>query len=166
MSNVLEKFRRIVDFRIWSCGLKYVERSKLAPFARRLRVLDFFNNNIEDIPEDAFNDLTQLQELKLLNNRIKHLHEKTFQNLRHLKWFFAEFNEIEDLPEHLFDPTQIVVVSMKNNKLTRIYVDFRKLRNVNVIDFNNNVCIDQCLGHYCGKMSVAEMQNQIEQKCR
>ena len=165
MSKIVEKFKNIHDLRIWTCGLKFIERSKLAIFAKKLRVVDFFNNHIEEIPEDAFDDLLRLEELKILNNRVKHLPEKLFHNLKNLKYFFAENNEIEELPPRFFINTQIAVVSLKNNLLKRIFVDFRRLPNVNIIDLNQNTCISQCLGHYCGKMSVAEMQKEIREKC-
>jgi len=165
MSEIVEKFKNIHDLRIWTCGLKFIERSKLAIFAKKLRVVDFFNNHIEEIPEDAFDDLLRLEELKILNNRVKHLPEKLFHNLKNLKYFFAENNEIEEIPSRFFINTQITVVNMTNNLLKRIFVDFRRLPNVNVIDLNQNTCISQCLGHYCGKMSVAEMQREIREKC-
>ncbi|CAG9811941.1 unnamed protein product [Chironomus riparius] len=165
MSEIVSKFKNIHDLRIWTCGLKFIERSKLAIFAKKLRVLDFFNNHIEVIPDDAFADLLRLEELKILNNRVKFLPENIFHNLKNLKYFFAENNEIEELPARLFIDTQIAVVSMKNNLLKRVFVDFRRLSNVNVIDFHQNTCISQCLGHYCGKMSVAEMQKEIREKC-
>lgn len=162
---MLKKFRRIRDLRIWSCGLKFVERSKLSIF-KRLTVLDLFNNHIETIPADAFNDLTLLTELKILNNRVKSLDERLLKNLKNLAYFFAENNEIEELPEELFENTNIAVVNLKNNRLKKIHVDFRQLRNVNNIDLDGNVCMSKCLGHYCGKMSVDEFQNEILQKCR
>ncbi|KAL7015398.1 hypothetical protein ACKWTF_016430 [Chironomus riparius] len=166
MSNVVEKFKNIHDLRIWTCGLKFIERSKLSIFAQKLRVLDFFNNYIEEIPQNAFDDLLRLEELKILNNRIKHLPENLFYNLKNLKYFFAENNEIEELPARLFNETQIIVVSMKNNNLMNISVDFRNLKNVKVIDLQQNTCISQCLGFYCGRMSVDEMQEEIQQKCQ
>lgn len=165
MTEIVSKFKNIYDLRIWTCGLKFIERSKLTIFAKNLRVLDFFNNHIEQLPENVFDDLLRLEELKILNNRVKHLPENLFHNLKNLKYFFAENNEIEELPARLFIDTQIAVVSMKNNLLKRIFVDFRRLRTVNVIDFHQNTCISQCLGHYCGQMSVAEMQQEIRQKC-
>jgi Leucine-rich repeat (LRR) protein len=166
MSAVAEKFKHIVDLRICKCKLKYIERSKLAVFSKRLRILDLYNNNIETLPVDTFDDLTQLHELKILNNRIKHLPENLFRNLKNLKMFNADYNEIEELPKRFFDPTpQIVSIQMNNNELSRIYVNFCRLSDLNVIDFSQNACINQCLGHYCGKISVDEMQKEIDEKC-
>lgn len=162
---ILKKFTRVRDFRIWSSQLKFIERSKLKPF-KKLRVLDFFNNLIEEIPEDAFDDLSQLEELIILKNRIKKLSQNLLKNLHNLKWFRAKENEIETLPANFFDGTQeIVEVQMSENNLKKVFVDFNSLRNVNVIDFNNNDCISKCLGHYCERISVNDMQKEIEAKC-
>jgi hypothetical protein len=164
MSEVVRKFPRVKDLRIWNCGLKHIERRKLGIFTR-VRVIDFFQNHIEDIPSDAFDDLPQLEELKILNNRVKKLPENLFKNLRNLVYFFAQYNEIEELPANLFDGTQIAVVNLKGNRLKRIGVDFRMLSRVNNVDLDGNLCINTCWGHYCGKMTVEVLQEEIDEKC-
>jgi hypothetical protein len=35
-----------------------------------------------------------------------------------------------------------------------------------VIDLNQNECMSKCLGHYCERVSVIDMQREIEIKCR
>lgn len=165
LSDVVKKFPGIRSFLIFSSGLKYIERSKLSIF-KRIRILDFFNNNIQEIPADAFDDLTNLQELVLRKNQIRVLPPNLFHNLRNFKWLRAEENQIEILPEGIFDGTQLVEVQMKKNNLKKIYVDFTRLSNVNVIDFKLNQCINRCLGHYCEKIPVFEMQRTINERCK
>lgn len=165
LSKVVQKFSQIRDFRIWSCQLKFIERSKLKPF-KKVRVVDFFNNLIEEIPDDAFDDLTQLDELKILNNRIRVLPKKLLSKLNRLKYFRAQENEIEVLPKNFFEGTQIVEVQMFKNNLKKIAVNFKNLANINVIDFLQNDCINKCLGHYCERISVNDMQNEIDIKCK
>lgn len=165
LSKALIKFTRIREFRIWSCQLKFIEKSKLKIF-KKIKILDFFNNLIEEIPEDAFNDLVQLEELILLKNRIKTLPPKLLKNLKNLKWLRTQENEIEILPPNFFDGTIVVEVQMSKNNLKKIFVDFKLLINVNVIDFNSNDCINKCMGHYCERIKVEDMQREIEQKCR
>ncbi|KAG5666898.1 hypothetical protein PVAND_014905 [Polypedilum vanderplanki] len=164
MSLITKLFPRVRDLRIWNSGLKYIERRKIGIFTR-VRVLDFFQNKIEVIPSDAFDDMPQLEELKILNNRVKHLPENLFKKLKNLIYFFAEYNEIEELPRKLFEGTKIAVINLKGNQLKKINVDFTMLPNVNNIDLDGNICINRCLGHYCGKMSVAELQREINEKC-
>lgn len=165
LSSVVKKFDRIRDFRIWSCQLKFVERSKLKPF-KKITVLDLFNNLIEDIPANTFDDLTNLEELKILKNRLQALPQNLLSKLNRLKYFRAQENEIEALPANFFDGTQIVEVQMFANNLKRIDVNFRNSPNILVIDFLNNDCINKCMGHYCERISIDEMQNAIDMKCK
>lgn len=79
----------------------FIERSKLKIFTENLRVLNFFNNHIEELPQNIFDDLVRLEELKIINNRVKHLPENLFYNLTNLKYFFAENDGNEELPAQL-----------------------------------------------------------------
>lgn len=165
LSKIVTKFDRIRDFRIWSCGLKYLERSKLKAF-KKIIVLDLFNNLIEEIPENTFDDLTNLEELIILRNRLQSLPETLLRKLNRLKYFRAQENEIETLPANFFDGTQIVEVVMSKNNLKKIAVNFNNYANINLIDFKNNDCINKCRGHSCEQISVDEMQKAIEMSCK
>jgi Leucine-rich repeat (LRR) protein len=48
----------------------------------RLKFLFLFNNQLRELPEEIFNDLTSLKYLNLKKNRIKKLPKNVFVNLK------------------------------------------------------------------------------------
>ncbi len=103
---------------------------------------------IEEIDENAFDNLQILIFLGLHKNRIKTLHVNTFSNLGNLKNIYLDENQLKELPAKLFE---------SNKKLRKLYLSSNKIEAVEegtfdglteltVLNLNNNTCINKLYG--------------------
>lgn len=164
-------FKNLQEFFVWFSKLKYVERENFKDMNKLLR-LDLAYNQVEDIPEDTFWDLTSLEGLWLQENKIKILQQNVFQTLENLKFFAAESNEIEELHPDLFHNNfRLEKIFLSGNKIKSIGVDFGKFPAINALDFTMNVCIDKefnaqstwCSDIHC--VSKNELNEAIKENC-
>jgi Leucine-rich repeat (LRR) protein len=147
---------------IWNSGLKYVERRQLAKITQ-LTYLDLRHNLIEDLPEDVFNDLVNLEELHVAANQIKVLPPKLLWNLPKLKKFGTDGNQIELIPRDLFKNNRDLE-NFWNNKIRRIEMDFTLLTKLNHLYLCNNTCInDGCRS--CNFDLLRQIQERINRNC-
>lgn len=147
-------------------GLKIIEREKLK-FLSNLTILSFSENEIEEIPENTFNDLVNLENLWLNSNKIKFLNENLLQNLINLKVFDARNNLIEILPTNFFQNNQkLKTINFEFNNLKRIDVKFNLIISIKWIVLAKNDCIDlnYCKNFDCLK-SVENLQETVEFSC-
>lgn len=111
----------------------------------KLRELNVRNNNVEIIAEDTLWDLPRLIEFDISYNKLETLEKNTFEKNLRLERLFAGSNEIEFLPEDLFKNNEMLqYVQFDNNKLTKILVDFRHLKVIQIINLRGNICTDYC----------------------
>jgi Leucine-rich repeat (LRR) protein len=146
-------------------GLKYVERRQLASMPQ-LTKLSLGYNHIEDLPEDAFNDLVNLEELWLSVNHIKVLPPKLLWNLPNLKKFGASRNQIELIPRDFFkNNRQLEWLWFNGNKITRIEVDFTLLPKLGLVNLKSNTCISEGLCDPCNIEKLRQIQQKINRNC-
>jgi Leucine-rich repeat (LRR) protein len=152
--------------RLWikHSGLKYVERRQLAKLPQ-LTGLSLARNPTELLPEDAFNDLVNLEYLSVSDNQIKVLPPKLLWNLPKLKIFGASKNQIELIPRDFFKTNrELKDFWIYNNKITRIEVDLTLLPKLNLLYLYNNTCINQ----YCDPCDIGKLrqiQQEIDRNC-
>jgi Leucine-rich repeat (LRR) protein len=157
------KFKRLY---IWISGLKYVERRQLAKMPQ-LTSLGLNDNLIEDLPEDVFSDLVNLENLGVGFNQIKVLPPKLLWNLPKLKKFSAIGNQIELIPRDFFkNNRELEQVSINSNKITRIEVDFTLLPKLETLDLYGNTCINEDCWSSCEIERLREIQQKINRSCK
>jgi Leucine-rich repeat (LRR) protein len=161
---VTKQFPKFKQLWITDSGLKYVERRQLASMPQLTR-LSLYGNHIEDLPEDAFNDLVNLERLHVAVNQIKVLPPKLLWNLPKLKDFDANENQIELIPRDFFkNNRQLEEVWINDNKITRIEVDFTLLTKLNYLDLKTNNCSSEvCLP--CDIEKLRQIQQEINRNC-
>jgi Leucine-rich repeat (LRR) protein len=161
VTKQLPKFKGLWIIR---SGLKYVERRQLAKMPQ-LTKLSLGLNLIEHLPEDAFNDLVNLEELYVRDNQIKVLPPKLLWNLPNLKDFSARENQIEFIPRNLFKTNrQLEDLWLYGNKITRIEVDFTLLPKLNYLDLIRNTCISKVCNP-CNIEKLRQIQQEINLNC-
>jgi Leucine-rich repeat (LRR) protein len=161
VTRQLPKFKRLWILR---SGLKYVERRQLAKLPQLMQ-LHLDRNLIEDLPEDAFNDLVNLESLIVSANQIKVLPPKLLWNLPKLKIFQAQENHIELIPRDFFkNNRELESIWIHNNKITRIEVDFTLLPKLTALYLNDNTCIDEAC-YPCKIEKLRQIQQEINRNC-
>jgi Leucine-rich repeat (LRR) protein len=161
---VTEQFPKFKQLWIQHSGLKYVERRQLASMPQ-LTFLSLDRNHIEDLPEDAFSDLVNLEELYVSFNQIKVLPPKLLWNLPKLEVFDASRNQIELIPRDFFITNrELEYLFIYRNKITRIEVDFTLLPKVIILDLSANSCINETC-YSCDIEKLREIQQEINRNC-
>lgn len=113
------KFPELVGFSAYECSLTLISRENFRGL-RKLRILYLYNNAIENLPADVFQDLVSLEELhlsikffhkskrKLFNilitdgNKIKLLTREIFLDMNKLRYLNLWLNQIKDIPRKTF----------------------------------------------------------------
>ncbi|CAK9048295.1 unnamed protein product [Durusdinium trenchii] len=103
---------------------------------RRLRVLNLEFNELEELPEDAFQGLSKLKvlwltgnhyqmgekgykKMKVAGNRLQHLHPKLFEGLSSLQVLLLHHNKLEMLPKDVFEGlSKLRVLKLLDNPFT------------------------------------------------
>lgn len=140
--KLAEKFPDLLAMQVIHCEVKTVQKKHFANL-KKLFYLSLFENKIEVIEIDAFDDLPKLEILYLSNNEnIKTLDPNVFNHLPSLKYVWIDQLNLIDVPEKLFNKNpNMVRICLKNNKLR--YVNpkmFDGLKDLKTVIFYNNVC--------------------------
>ncbi len=78
----------------------------------------FLNENIQTIPERAFENTTNLRVLSLENNNISYIHPTSFRNLKELRYLSLSHNPIKEIQDGLFSELNLSVLHLGYSKLT------------------------------------------------
>ena len=106
------------------------------PFKNKaLESINLAKNQIKDVYEDTFVDLTNLKSLDLRENLIKSF--RSFPKSARLETVQISFNQITDLGS-FSNATSIVTFDLKNNKLTELPDEIFVLKNMKILDLSNN----------------------------
>lgn len=164
LAKTKNKFPNFLKLYIVLCGLKFVERSKLAKLPQ-LQLLNFYGNDIEHFDADVFDDLTNLEILAFVKNKIKFLQPKLVANLPNLKEIWSYDNPIEAIPIRFFkNNKKLEKAWMGYSKIKKIGVNFKSLPNLNLLDLRSNECINEQGCKTCA-LSIEDVQDKIDEKC-
>jgi Leucine-rich repeat (LRR) protein len=161
VTKQLPKFNKLI---INYSDLKFVERRQMASMPQ-LTDLSVAGNQIEDLPEDVFDDLVNLDTLDISDNQIKVLPPKLLWNMPKLKEFVARNNQIELIPRDFFkNNRELKHVWIDFNIITQIEVDFTLLPKLSVLNLSRNTCISKdCFP--CNIDLVRQFQQEINRNC-
>lgn len=101
------------------------------------------DNDINEMDENTFRGLYDLETLLLGNNLISVLHKDIFSDLYHMVELQLQSNHLKELPAALFEKTvNLERLDLKNNKIkvidSKLFATLKKLK---VVDLTYNVCI-------------------------
>lgn len=165
-SVIGSKFKNLKNFWVENSKLKFINRNSLKALSN-LTILSFSLNEIEEIPEDSFVDLIQLEYLWIHNNKIVKLEENLFQSLKKLKVIDMRNNFIETLPEKIFAKNQkLKTINFENNSLKSIKADLTNHKRLKWFVLKRNKCIDvsYCKAYDCLK-SLTQLIEVIKESC-
>lgn len=138
-----KKYVNMEILHIMSSGVKAITREDFKPMPK-LKELALFNNHIEMIPNNCFDDLVHLERLSFTKNKIKTIPSKFFNLLPNLKAVYLSQNELTAIQTDLFDKNlKLEYIGFRENKLKFIGGNIlSKLKNLKDVNFKKNVCID------------------------
>lgn len=158
-------FVNLKQLEIISSQLMFVHRKNFVgmTFLEDLRLDDNF---VETISSDVLWDLESLQWLSLSGNRIKNLPDDLLAESSRLIWLTADENDIESFDEKLLQKSpKIEMISMRRNKLRNIKLEIDNFKNIFVIDFRDNSCIDATADKNQEVMTFEDIQEDIRVNC-
>ncbi|GAA0785895.1 hypothetical protein GCM10008909_15320 [Hathewaya limosa] len=113
-------------------GIKDI--SRLQFLGKNVTSLDLVGNEITELPEGVFDNLTKLKKLDIHGNYIKKLPKGIFDKLTELTELHIGMNDFTELPEGIFDRlTKLKELSIYNMRLSLNKIDdniFDKLKNL------------------------------------
>lgn len=123
-------------------NFKFPKRSNFKNL-ENLTKLQIYKNDIETLGEETLWDLSNLEIFVLYKNNLKILDERTFDKNTRLKQIDVRWNRLELLPRNLFKNNLLLEEAyFTGNSLKIIQVDFSELRNIRVLNFIDNICIN------------------------
>jgi len=159
-------FPNLLKYLITDSHLKVVERDNFAGMPK-LETLNMDNNDLTSFPEDLVYDLGNLVDLFFDANKVKALPTYLLNNAPMFQRFKAVNNSIEAIDADFFKRNHnLKIVSLDNNKLRNIRVDFLPYKNIRKLDFLNNPCINTSFNDWRKKNSIQHVQDEINRNCR
>lgn len=141
-------------------GLTTPRRSNFQNMQNLLQ-LHFYRNSIERFDEDTLWDLSNLEIFTLYRNKIKFLPDKTFEKNAKLREVDLRWNKLEVLPKDLFkNNVMLQKAFFTGNAINVIQIDFSKLKSIQSLYFNDNVCIDEV-----SENNFRHLYEKIEKSC-
>lgn len=109
---------------------------------RKLKKLNLSYNQLSNLPDAIFNNIVELEYLDLSHNFITNITLTTFEGIKKLKVLYLSHNNIEDINSSLFRFNKLTELYVNNNKIKNILArDFEKLIELEVLDLSNNLII-------------------------
>ena len=116
-------FPNITEYYIMSVKLQFIRRNDFRGI-ENLESISFFDNRIEEIPEDVFFDLKKLKFLSLADNKIANIPLLLLYNLYDLEAISLKGNFIENFPSFVFaNNKKLNSISLRNNRLATFSSD-------------------------------------------
>lgn len=107
---------------------------------QNLKSLDLRFNQIREIPEDVFADLTQLRKIDLSNNFITVLPNGLFGSMRYLIKFIFNENSIEIFDAGIFQRNNnLEEIHLWHNKIKAVRINLKNHKKLETIDLRENV---------------------------
>jgi hypothetical protein len=132
------QFHQLQALWIVRCRLILIERQNFIGM-QQLVALNLYENQLEHLPGNAFDDLPELEFLDLDNNDLGELHEDLLANQPRLLVFRASNNRIETIGRRLFEGnTKIQQIHLNNNNIREVMVDFRLLQELTAVNLEDN----------------------------
>lgn len=108
-----------------------------------LREVVFLSTELKDIPTNLFSNNLLLEAVYLQRCSLESIDEGLFESNKNLGLVSLSSNKIEHLPGNLFKNNLLLeVIDLADNALKTVDVDFTIYNHIDIIDLEDNSCID------------------------
>ncbi|MCA9836379.1 MAG: leucine-rich repeat protein, partial [Trueperaceae bacterium] len=131
-------------------------------YARGLTKLFLDNNQIANLPDGIFDDLTNLTSLELANNKLVDLSNGPFDKLSGLTILTLTTNQLTSLPDHVFDAlSSLTSLSLSLNKLNSLPLSiFDQLSQLKFLSLDRNSLSSLPIGIFAKLSALSELNLQ------
>lgn len=190
-----ENFENLEGIAIVSSEIKKIDKDALwdlpnlqffMAYANRLKFLNertfernpnlkrvaFISTELEEMPQLLFKYNLLLEYVAFYNGLIRGFSEQVFRSNGKLNMATFRSNKLEMIPANLFaNNTLINDIDFSDNRIDRIYIDFRQFEHIEFIGFDLNECIDASYRNNSGNISpqynnLPEFQKLISDNCQ
>lgn len=130
-------FKNLTKFIAINVGLKSIRRTDFINLSK-LKVLNLGDNNLMNLPHDAFFELKDLEVIYLDRNQIRSLNVAIFAQSILLRVAFLNNNQLQRLDDIFVRNFYIEEIYLNNNFLRNINIDFRKYSHLKIVDLRKN----------------------------
>ncbi|XP_018532716.1 carboxypeptidase N subunit 2 [Lates calcarifer] len=157
--------KQVKDFIVMTSAVAYLFAHTLQE-SPQLTKLVFLNNALRSVHAQAFEDLTELQELEISGNPLlDHLILGTFSKQKNLNKLLLNFNKFKTVLPGMFDTLrQLETLQMKGNILTHLpTLLFLNLHNLRVLDLSQNKLEEVKRETFSGlaRLEILKMNNNL-----
>lgn len=137
------KFRKLEIIDMSGAEIATIEANSLSQ-CKDLRILQFYMNKIDKIPEKLLSANTKLLRLYIAFNQITTLPENVLNGLTELFLLDLSYNQINNLPENVFKGLQSLKdLNLEGNNIKTLGENlFAKLGNLEKLNLNSNQIAD------------------------
>ncbi|KAF3699122.1 Carboxypeptidase N subunit 2 Carboxypeptidase N 83 kDa chain [Channa argus] len=157
--------KQVKEYIIMTSPLEYLFPHTLAG-SPELTKLVFLNNALRSIHAQAFEKLTELQELEISGNPLlEHFFPGTFSKQANLTTLLLNFNRLQTVLPSMFDSLkQLEILQMKGNNISDLPIFlFLNLRKLRVLDLSINKIEEVKRETFSGlaKLEILKMNNNL-----
>ncbi|XP_055680390.1 toll-like receptor Tollo isoform X1 [Lutzomyia longipalpis] len=139
---------------ISKCQMRQLNGKTTLMNAKKLKILDMSENNLDDLPDGVFSEGAELVELYLARNQISTVSNNAFAGLKKLELLDLSFNTIKTIRGDVFwDLRQIKFIYINNNAMSTMRINFVNCTNLIEYDGSHNDLTDWSLT-FPGKSKV------------
>lgn len=133
---------------------------------KNFKTLKFVDSFLTDFPSEIFPSVSNIEHLYINDLGLIRLELKDLQKFPNLKTLYAYRNNLETLPQDLFDATpNLKLLNFAKNRLSQIDVgSILALKELSSLDLRENICIDEKFDFKNDKQ-VARASHEIIQSC-
>lgn len=138
--HFLQRLEHAETIQLNGCGITAIDNGILSGGLIGLSTISMSQNGLTELPGFLFSQTPNISELNLSLNRISHIDPNTFRGtVKRLKIVNLSHNNIETIDKQLFmDAINLVELDLGHNFIEQFRVDLSKMKDLTVLSLDNN----------------------------
>lgn len=144
--TLLSTYPNVVRVDMSKCQMRQLNGKVTLSGAKKLKILDMSENNLDELSDGVFSEGAELVELYLARNQISTVALNAFAGLKKLEILDLSFNTIKTMRGDVFwDLRQIRIIYVNNNAMSTMRISFVNCTNIEEFDGSHNDLSDWSL---------------------
>ncbi|XP_055713354.1 leucine-rich repeat protein soc-2 homolog [Phlebotomus papatasi] len=144
--TLLSTYPNVMRVDMSKCQMRQLNGKMTLSGAKKLKILDMSENNLDELSDGVFSEGAELVELYLARNQISTVAINAFAGLKKLEILDLSFNTIKTMRGDVFwDLRQIRIIYVNNNAMSTMRISFVNCTNIEEFDGSHNDLSDWSL---------------------